>query len=480
MPIRARWVLTHFLLVTPLVPLSYLLYRDATVAIPFAVLVSLWTIFAAAAALAAFAAMAPLSIWTNAGRSLGIVWLYSICTALLGASAIQLIQRLWVPAADLTFGLVRRVLAPMLPNLQADTSLLILSTDRFAVLVSEECSGLEGMGLMITFCCAWLVYFRRDYIFPRALLLIPVGLVTIYTLNIVRIAALMLIGHNGFPGVAVYGFHSQAGWIAFNAAACGLVFVSRRNAWLNRQTVRSTATVETENPTAVYVMPLLAVLIAGTVSHALASDFERFYPLRMLAGAAVLIYHRKKLLTIDWQWSWRGPVVGLLIFVLWIVTARYVLPPAAVPSKLAVMSAAPRYLWIACRTTTAVLIVPLVEELAYRGFFDAATDQQGFRIGGVSFGQLACAVCRRDRLRVAARGYVVAGDRSGNCLRIAAHASGASGRGGRRACHQQSFDCVLRAGLEPVAAVVGLQVVILVDIFRKYFCRSVGNRRHTC
>jgi exosortase E/protease (VPEID-CTERM system) len=255
-----------------------------------------------------------------------------------------------------------------LPNLQADTSLLILSTDRFAVLVSEECSGLEGMGLMITFCCAWLVYFRRDYIFPRALLLIPVGLVTIYTLNIVRIAALMLIGHNGFPGVAVYGFHSQAGWIAFNAAACGLVFVSRRNAWLNRQTVRSTATVETENPTAVYVMPLLAVLIAGTVSHALASDFERFYPLRMLAGVAVLIYHRKKLLTIDWQWSWRGPVVGLLIFVLWIVTARYVLPPAAVPSKLAVMSAAPRYLWIACRTTTAVLIVPLVEELAYRGF----------------------------------------------------------------------------------------------------------------
>jgi exosortase/archaeosortase family protein len=109
----------------------------------------------------------------------------------------------------------------------------VLSTDRFAVEVSEICSGLEGMGLMLAFTAAWLVYFRREYIFPRALVLIPIGLVTIFALNILRIAALMLIGYAGYPGVAQYGFHSQAGWIAFNTVACVLVFFSRRNTWLN-------------------------------------------------------------------------------------------------------------------------------------------------------------------------------------------------------------------------------------------------------
>ncbi len=87
---------------------------------------------------------------------------------------------------------------------------------------------------MLAFSSAWLLYFRHEYIFPRALLLIPASIAAIFALNVLRIAALMLIGDAGFPDVAVYGFHSQAGWIAFNAVACALVLFSRRSAWLNR------------------------------------------------------------------------------------------------------------------------------------------------------------------------------------------------------------------------------------------------------
>jgi len=52
-------------------------------------------------------------------------------------------------------------------------------------------------------------------------------------LNALRIAILMLIGNAGFPDVAAYGFHSQAGWIAFNSVACGLAFLSRRGSGFN-------------------------------------------------------------------------------------------------------------------------------------------------------------------------------------------------------------------------------------------------------
>ena len=44
----------------------------------------------------------------------------------------------------------------------------------------------------------------------------------------------------------------------------------------------------TENPTAAYLMPLLAILAAGALSHAMSGNFETFYPLRLIAGAAML------------------------------------------------------------------------------------------------------------------------------------------------------------------------------------------------
>src|SRR6202035_1714936 len=117
------------------------------------------------------------------------------------------------------FRLVRILVHPLIPSLRTDVSSLTLITDHFAVQVAETCSGLEGVGLMLAFCAAWLWYFRREYIFPRALLIAPLAALLIFLLNTVRIAALLLIGDAGYEKIAMLGFHSQAGWIAFNLAA---------------------------------------------------------------------------------------------------------------------------------------------------------------------------------------------------------------------------------------------------------------------
>ncbi len=88
--------------------------------------------------------------------------------------------------------------------------------------VSEVCSGLEGVGLMLAFSGAWLLYFRREYFLPRALLLVPVGVAAILRSTFFASQALMWIGDAGFPDVAVYGFHiagrldrvhSGGGWL---------------------------------------------------------------------------------------------------------------------------------------------------------------------------------------------------------------------------------------------------------------------------
>ena len=107
-----------------------------------------------------------------------------------------------------------------------------LGTSKFAVEIAPECSGYEGAGLILAFGVVWLWFFRDECRFPRALLLIPAGVVLMYLLNAVRITGLILIGDAGATRIALGGFHSQAGWIAFNAVALAFSLAARRLPWL--------------------------------------------------------------------------------------------------------------------------------------------------------------------------------------------------------------------------------------------------------
>jgi exosortase E/protease (VPEID-CTERM system) len=367
-PLRWSWMIGHFLLVAMLAPLSYLLYRHTLTSFSFAAVVAAWILIGGTAALAAMFAMSPWRQWRRVGREVGSVWWYAAMAAMVGTGAIQLAQSVWAPTAALTFKLVGGLLEPFIPTLSGNPATLVLGTDRFAVQIAEACSGLEGVGLILAFSGAWLLYFRREYIFPRALLLIPVGMITIFALNVLRIAALIVIGNLGLPSAAVYGFHSQAGWITFIAVACGLVLVSHRSAWLNRTAGLRDVSLPTHNPTAVYLMPLLAILAAGVISHLLSSGFDLFYCLRPIAGLLVLALYRRKLATIDWAFSWRGPAVGAVVFLIWIVAAHFLLSAHPVPESLAMLSPALRDSWVAGRIAGSIIIVPAAEELAYRGF----------------------------------------------------------------------------------------------------------------
>jgi CAAX prenyl protease-like protein len=117
-------------------------------------------------------------------------------------------------------------------------------------------------------------------------------------------------------------------------------------------------------------MPLLAILAAGMASHAMSSSgFEPFYPLRLVAGAAMLWIYRKRLLaTLGWRWGWRGPAVGLCVFVVWIFAAHFLVPREPEPAKLLALSSTVQGLWIASRLAASILVVPIAEEVAYRGY----------------------------------------------------------------------------------------------------------------
>jgi exosortase E/protease (VPEID-CTERM system) len=370
-PVHAYWLLLHVVLLAPFAALSSLLYRGG--AVPFPLLALGWHACGLAAALALFAGTAPLKSWADALRKTGALPLYALLPAAGAILAFKLSQSLWGPAAILTFRLAHAMLLPFIPSVLADPTTLTLITDRFAVQVSEVCSGLEGVGLMLVFCAAWLWYFRRAYIFPRALIIVPVAVLAIFLLNSVRIAALVLIGDAGYVRMATVGFHSQAGWIAFNLAALGVAYVTKHSRWLNR-TVASVAPgavapgAVAHDATAAYLVPFLAILAAGMVSRALSSGFDLLYSLRLVCALVALWAYRRSYRNIDWGFSWRGVVVGVAIFGVWAACAQFVIPPAPMPDDLERLPFSARAAWIACRAATAIVIVPIAEELAYRGF----------------------------------------------------------------------------------------------------------------
>jgi exosortase E/protease (VPEID-CTERM system) len=364
-PTDWRWLAVHGLLLIPFALLSTMLYRGAA---PFWVLALAWHASGFAAALAIFAALAPLRAWLKAVRLTGTLPVFSLVPAAGAMLAFKASQSLWGPAAALTFRLVNLMARPFTSSLIVDPASLTLITPQFSVQVSEICSGLEGVGLMLVFCTAWLWYFRREYIFPRALIILPLAVLAIFLLNSARIAAILLIGAGGHQGVAAVGFHSQAGWIAFNAAAFGVAFAAKHSTWLNRSASGRRPEPVTHDATAAYLLPLLAILAAGMIAHAVSAGFELLYPLRFLWAVIVLLVFRRAYKHLDWRFSWRGVTAGVAVFAVWAAFAHFLTSPAPMPADLAGMSSPARAVWISCRVAAAVITVPIAEELAYRGF----------------------------------------------------------------------------------------------------------------
>jgi len=366
-PVRFGMIGLHGALLVALGGCS-ILFRTAARDLEFCALTIIWLAAGTGAVLALFAALAPLSTWRSEFIRHRAVLLFAIAPAIATIIAMNLSQVLWQRTAKITFVIVAFLLKPLFSDLYVDNASNSLGHGNFVVTIADACSGLEGMGLMLVFCVSWLWYFRREFYFPRAFLIIPAALVLMFFLNSMRIAALVLIGTAGYPNVAIVGFHSQAGWIAFNAVAFGVALVAKNSRGLNRTASKGMAPIETTNATAVYLVPLLAILAAGMVAHALSGGFDFLYPLRLVAALAVFWAYRANYRAMDWGCSWRGLALGVLIFAVWMVADHWIGTPHGMPESLAQSSPLTRDLWIVGRALAATLTVPLAEELAYRGY----------------------------------------------------------------------------------------------------------------
>jgi exosortase E/protease (VPEID-CTERM system) len=199
--------------------------------------------------------------------------------------------------------------------------------------------------------------------------LLPIGAVTIWIVNALRIVALVAIGTSGWPAIARGGFHSQAGWIAFNMIALGFVAITMRSGFFQQPRQRRREAVSADNATTAFLGPFAALTATAMVTGALSAGFDWWYPLRLVAVAAVLWAFRKHYSEMRWSWSPIAMAIGAATFVVWLALVPD--DPGGKDHWPAALSAVPfpsAAAWLTLRGIGYVVAIPVVEELAFRGF----------------------------------------------------------------------------------------------------------------
>ena len=234
--------------------------------------------------------------------------------------------------------------------------------------IDRQCSGYEGIGLIAVMLGFYMLSFRKSLRFPNALLLLPIGIVIIWLANSLRIAALIAVGTWISPEIAEGGFHSAAGWLLFCIITLGLVAVSRQSGWFSIDSDGKTNSFRT--PEGAYLLPLLFLIGTSLVTSLFSTEFDYVYPIRVLTPLIPLWLFRDFYADLRWSWSWSPILLGAVVFALWVALEP---PPdpetvTVIPRALSQIPTAAAALWLIARVIGSVLVVPLVEELAFRGY----------------------------------------------------------------------------------------------------------------
>jgi exosortase E/protease (VPEID-CTERM system) len=328
-------------------------------------------------------------VWTLSGATVVLLWLGALApfrgwgrlihqeyAAVLGASLVgvgawgsgQLGQGLWVPLAETTLWVVRSLLGLVYPEVHYDLPALVVGTTTFQVAIGAGCSGYEGVGCVTLLLTLYLWWFRPHLRFPHALLLLPVGALAVWVTNALRLTALIALGTSVSPAVAQGGFHSQAGWLAFLLVGLGLIAVTQRYPLFTVVRPAAFSPAPAQYATAL-LMPLLVLMATMMVTTAFSSGVDWLYPMRVVTTSVTLWAFRQHYRPLTWTWSAHAIGLGMVVFGVWIVLEPAGAPHApAVAAGLATLPSGLALVWVGCRVLGSVLIVPVAEELAFRGY----------------------------------------------------------------------------------------------------------------
>jgi exosortase E/protease (VPEID-CTERM system) len=334
-----------------------------------------WLTAGAAMLACAGLALAPPRFWRAfAAQGPSAYWL-ALGVGALTFAALPLSQNSWDALSAATLQLSYAILQIYEPSARMEADTFLLGAGDFAVLVRAACSGYEGVALVLCMLGFYIFAFRRDLRFPHVLLLLPIGVAAIWLSNALRLALLVSIGAHVSPQAALNGFHAQAGWVMFLAVTISLMALAHHMRFFRAGQAPRAAAPDPALKLAAALLAPFAALMAARIGGAMSGELWISAALIVLPAGAIWAYRapiRRELSKIGWE-----PVlIGLLVGALWIATEPA--GESALGAWLAEQPQGAAPTWLALRIFGFALIVPIAEELTFRGYLHRALAARRF------------------------------------------------------------------------------------------------------
>lgn len=319
----------------------------------------------------------PMSAWRDLFREHAKLLLPTIAITLLIPTLAWLFGFAWNWFESLqlaTFYSTAIVLALAGNDVFINLELQTIGILDFYVEVAESCSGIEGLALTTAFMAIYALMMKDELRMGRFWLAVwPAALFLSFVLNVLRIAGLILIGAHVSPDLAVNGFHSFAGWLSFTLLALLILTIVNILPGLNktgRQAARADVTPLTQDTAAAFIVPFLAFMLSGLFVHTFSQTPEVWYGVQVAAMLIALWVFRKPILALTRDIDLIACGSGIIVGIGWVATAE----PAAPYASLAEFGAGALAIWVILRVLGTALLVPLVEELFFRGYLFSLID----------------------------------------------------------------------------------------------------------
>lgn len=250
----------------------------------------------------------------------------------------------------------------------------LLAAPNFAILIGAPCAGYQGMLASATIMGGLIMLEWPRLRHGRAVILGLAAIGGIFVLNALRIALLFYIGVRFSPKMALDGFHSYAGTlslllvvgVAMLALQCrGLRQANHVQTISGRLARNDRGDVEAGN----LILPLALYLGLGMVTGLFIAGFDWTYPLLATGGLVLLVVWRAEVQR-EFLGEGRAAAVamGVLIYGLWL--AMVPANPQADATFAVALNSVPLSVmlgWVIFRLIGFCLVVPVLEELAFRG-----------------------------------------------------------------------------------------------------------------
>lgn len=253
----------------------------------------------------------------------------------------------------------------------------IIGVGDFQVVIDSQCSGVEGITLVTAVAVGYILAVKKELWVKRALLVIPLAAALSWLLNGVRIASLLMIGARVSPGLAMKGFHEYAGWLIFCVLSALMLFAADNIAWIHRDASPKRRTLPIlADPAAAQIIPFIVLLVSSLIVSAFFVEPEAGYPLRFAFMAAAVVAFRRGYPALSGAIGGLPIIAGAAVVILWL-SAVSTGSPKATADILGPAGQAWSFIWLLLRIGGAVVLVPLIEEMFFRGYLLSRLDFGG-------------------------------------------------------------------------------------------------------